>query len=235
MAHIRLATQRRVIGRTFRTVHNPAFAQQIMNRFERWQPTVKPPTLILRHILAPVSITVSPASEFYFLPRISLAFFANRERAQRNVDAPVRAGFDVNREITTHFLNRELRLTTITVFKTVSDSHHVERITERLVHRADGEALPEPVLQREDSMFSPRNSSAPPVMRIVRRPPAHTIQSSEQRSTQQTQAPAPMVNFTKQIEPRPTVPALDVHQLTDQVIQLIDRRIVAQRERLGRL
>jgi hypothetical protein len=33
----------------------------------------------------------------------------------------------------------------------------------------------------------------------------------------------------------PAPAAIDVHRLTDQVIQAIDRRIVAQRERLGRI
>jgi hypothetical protein len=76
---------------------------------------------------------------------------------------------------------------------------------------------------------------ARPVARVVRRPVTE-LAPKEHGPLAETPMPLPGRRPAVVTRTNPPAPApVDVHRLTDQVIQAIDRRIVAQRERLGRV
>lgn len=69
--------------------------------------------------------------------------------------------------------------------------------------------------------------------RIFRRSKSLVNESEPRsRSSSEPQSSLKGVNLTTKLSP--PAPAIDVNRLTDQVIQTIDQRILAQRERLGR-
>lgn len=108
----------------------------------------------------------------------------------------------------------------------------VEELVERLVAR--GERL-EPHLHAEPNLDEPpgRPLPVPPPLRLL---PRMAVQPGAQA------APASLESIPPAFR-RPEVPTrpgpeelladIDVNRLTDQVIQAIDRRVIAQRERLG--
>src|SRR5262249_54807921 len=87
----------------------------------------------------------------------------------------------------------------------------------------------------DDAAPARLNASTPaPVERVVRSSKAaETARNISSRSDEV--ASAEPRGQTKAINPlrQPTSVAIDVNRLADQVIQAIDRRIVAQRERMG--
>jgi hypothetical protein len=77
-------------------------------------------------------------------------------------------------------------------------------------------------------------SLARPVPRVVRRLVAESAPDDRQLIPA-TATTLPGLQSMVASRTNPPAPApIDVHRLTDQVIQAIDRRIIAQRERLGR-
>jgi hypothetical protein len=75
-----------------------------------------------------------------------------------------------------------------------------------------------------------------PVPRILRQAAPADVGRAAMPGTDESERPAHREEPpTTGVPPRPPDPAIDLNRLTDEVIQAIDRRIVAQRERLGRI
>lgn len=83
----------------------------------------------------------------------------------------------------------------------------------------------------------PHLPSVPPVPRVVQRPISKPSGASSQSTLEPPGAVQP--SFQKQSFPSwqspDNTPPIDVNRLTDQVIQKLDRRLLAYRERLGRV
>jgi hypothetical protein len=86
--------------------------------------------------------------------------------------------------------------------------------------------------------YTPPRASVPlakPVPRLVRRPPAATTAAGQAPTAARSKVDHdPQTAVTGNTPPTGAAP-LNLNQLTDQVVQAIDHRIVAQRERLGRI
>lgn len=126
------------------------------------------------------------------------------------------------------------------------------RLAQRLVQRAartEGTASPEvraslragsaPDATAWETRARPvRRSLARPVQRVIRRP-ALLPEIAAETSTRTARPPAPQPPVGRPGAPAEmpsAVPApIDVHRLTDQVMQNIDRRLFAHRERRGRI
>jgi len=97
---------------------------------------------------------------------------------------------------------------------------------------APGAAAPRPEGARLDAPGRPApplgaEPQLAPIRQVVR--PQARVAPAEPGGAAASGAPAPRT------PPQPGPPPLDVERLTDQVIQVIDRRIIAGRERLGRI
>ena len=125
---------------------------------------------------------------------------------------------------------------------------HVDRILrEQLVHSlsARGTRIDAVTAQGSPTVSGLNKASSPgmradlplarPVSRVVRRPVAEPA-ITDRALTAETLMMLPGQRPVVVSRTNPPAPApIDVNRLTDQVIQAIDRRIVAQRERLGRI
>jgi hypothetical protein len=92
------------------------------------------------------------------------------------------------------------------------------------------------VVAGEEASVPWRPPSVPPMPRIVRRARAEATDDERPRTTNRPKGEEweADVALRGQRPPAPT-PAVDVNRLTESVIQAIDRRIIAQRERMGRM
>jgi hypothetical protein len=74
-----------------------------------------------------------------------------------------------------------------------------------------------------------------PVQKEVRRPARLLSYDDSRMAASQTRSEGSGNGFRRPMSPVQSQVAVDVNRLTDQVIQNIDRRIIAQRERLGKV
>jgi hypothetical protein len=189
-----------------------AFVQALISHYNGWQthwPTVD---LVLRQ--KPSGITMSPIYhqvQMQVAPRLSLTIRGETHvRHQRSIG-------------------------------------HVERtLREQLVHYLGTRGTRIDVVATQGSLTasgvknapSPRTSAevmlARPVSRVVRRPIAEPAITNHRLTAETaTTLPGRRPGVASRANP-PAPPPIDMNRLTDQVIQAIDRRIIAQRERLGR-
>jgi hypothetical protein len=109
-------------------------------------------------------------------------------------------------------------------------------VRDNSVATAAGSSLREPETSKR-APRSPFSSEIRPVLRVFRRSPAIRTAREVVSSPAIVESAAPRITA----HPRDNrsrvadIPAVEVSRLTDQVIQAIDRRIIAQRERLGRV
>jgi hypothetical protein len=189
------------------------FVQALMARHKSWQTHGPRLDFILRR--RPSGITMSPIYHQVHVqaaPRLHLTIRGETHvRHERSIARTERT----LREQLVHYLSA--RGTRIDAVATPG------RLTARGSHDA-----PSPGTRADLPL-------ARPVPRVVRRP--HTELAPDDRGlsaeTAMTLPGRRPVVASRMDAPAPA--AIDVHRLTDQVIQAIDRRIVAQRERLGRI
>ena len=189
-----------------------------------------------------VSDTVQPAAE---TPHLALAFV--RELLDRYAARPVRP------YTTSMILLRRQEPSPASIFQ-----HQTINLAPRLdlaVLRTEPATEPRPRLQpaiqggrveansrtaQPTSRKSPNgrnDASIPrvrPVPRVVRRPQTSALQ---QPTSAASPAPARATTNNPMVStwPVPTAKLVDVNRLTDEVVRAIDRRIVAERERLGKV
>jgi hypothetical protein len=151
--------------------------------------------------------------------------FFHRPRARTVVIDTV-----TQRHLAHHFIGQEQRI------------HHLIRHRQGI--EADrplprtGSPLPAATGTRPLPFDLPVRVAAPglsPVPRIVHRPRLASSAAAERSAATTPQASSNRVNPASTSE-QPTMlsPTVNMNQLTDQVIQAIDRRIIGQRERMGR-
>ena len=121
--------------------------------------------------------------------------------------------------------------------------HHQEQVIQRLVQRitrveSGRQQAPSPA-PVNGKLPAPAPAFTPAVPRILRRPGPVMIDSAD--NGRPAPVPAPVSRPESQRPPDLAggsvtgVTAVDINRLTDQVVQTIDRRIIAHRERLGRI
>jgi hypothetical protein len=122
----------------------------------------------------------------------------------------------------------------------------VAQVLRRVVTRTERVAEPPRTLARPASGPSGESDAATPARAVPRRlVPARRAQTSEDPpEPRPSRGPAPAVSVSEPALPHRALerrglgnavpaPPLDVARLTDQVLETIDRRILAERERLG--
>jgi hypothetical protein len=111
----------------------------------------------------------------------------------------------------------------------------VETIVNRLARRGvrvETVGAPRPQLPQSEGS----TAGAPrPVPRVVRRSGAVGTGDDQPPAAETFAAASRTRPATAQVPGHGELPSLDLNRLTDQVVQAIDRRIIAQRERLGRV
>ena len=196
-------------------MHNGAgaFVQALMERYNGWQTHWPSLDLVLRQ-RAP-GVTMSPLYhqvQMHVAPRLNLTIRGETHILhQRSIERVERT----LREQLVHYLSA--RGTRIDAVATPGS------LTARGLNKA-----PSPGTRADLSL-------ARPVSRIVRRP--ITELAPEDRGLP-AETPMTLPGRRPVVASRTNPPAptpIDVNRLTDQVIQAIDRRIIAQRERLGRI
>jgi hypothetical protein len=204
-----------------------AFVQALMERYNGWQTHWSSLDLAFRQ--RPAGMTMSPIYhqvQMHVAPRLHLTIQGETHILhQRSIE---RVGRTLREQLVHHLrVKRTLR--------------------EQLVHylSARGTRIDAVATQGSLTASGFNNALSPgtradlplarPIPRVVRRPvtelaPENPGAPVETPMTLSGRRPA-VVSRTSPPAPAP----VDVHRLTDQVIQAIDRRIVAQRERLGRI
>jgi hypothetical protein len=102
---------------------------------------------------------------------------------------------------------------------------HAEQLVPRIFARAE----------REEAQPAPNGQTT---QRVLARPSATQTEIANGPTMERAQyvAPAAMIERNAAASPQNLEPApLDVQRLTNEVIQVLDRRIMAERERLGRI
>jgi hypothetical protein len=190
-----------------------AFVQALMERYNGWQTHWSSLDLVLRQ--KPSGITMSPIYhqvQMHVAPRLNLTIRGETHILhQRSIE---RVGRTLREQLVHYLSARGTRIDAVATQGNMTASGFNNALSPGT--RAD---LP----------------LARPILRVMRRPvtelaPENPGAPVETPMTLSGRRPA-VVSRTN-----PPAPALiDVHRLTDQVIQAIDRRIIAQRERLGRI
>lgn len=213
------------------------FAQAIIQRYQGW--CIYWPSLPFVFNLKRVAATmhsVSHHTQVHVAPRLALTALSQ----------PLGAGRPVLHQGMLPLAQRFVSL--------LQASTSTQRLVSRLItksERIEGSAgvVSHPRLEQEIATGStgntpPRAPAVPPVPRIVHRP-APTVTAAATppptvtprtagngwEGTATGRAPLRSPDMPMQPEANP----VDVNRLTEQVIQAIDRRIIAQRERLGRI
>ncbi len=225
-----------------RSLHARAaeFAQALLARFSPHAWSWTPPGLVFRQDRPLVAAHyVQQNSHTHFAPRLGLTVLTWQSGRRDDVsDKPSPPAARVRVDQETHMLR--------TLVHSV-ESSTLDRLVYRMVtqgQRVEANSRAAPASFAPGSLAKPAASTMaflpvpemPPVQKIVRRAvPAET----ESVASPRTMAGASGANYeagrSTNARPQPPQPAIDVNQLTDQVIKAIDRRIIAQRERLGRV
>lgn len=124
-----------------------------------------------------------------------------------------------SRERVSRFIEGARREVTSVVERRFMELHHAgNRTTERLVQRSE-RVVPAEIGHRSLTLRREPVAAAPAAAKAV-----------AQRLLEQERKTASLERAAK-----PVTPAINVDQLVDQVIQQIDRRVIARRERMGRI
>jgi hypothetical protein len=190
-----------------------AFVQALMERYKSWQTCWVSLDLVLRQ--RPSSMTMPPLYhqvQMHVAPRLHLT---------------VRGETHVLRQRSIERVERTLREQFVQYLGTRGKRIEAVATPDRLTTKGLNKA-PSPGMSADLSL-------ARPVSRVVRRPVTASV-PADRRLLPETATTLPEPRSVVASRTSPPAPApIDVHRLTDQVIQAIDRRIIAQRERLGRI
>jgi len=215
------------------------FAHGVLARYLNLQAQVSAPELAFGRLHPRVTIQNTwRHAHTHLAQRLSLTVLGWRGKSLKTSAAgPMTLG----RWVEQHRLNHAQRLRLAVSIKTAT----IERLATRLIargERVEGVQEDTPGNSRRakavviDGAAPARLSASAlaPVEKVVRRSKAaETERKISSRSVEV--ASAEPRGQTKAINPgrQPTGVTIDVNRLTDQVIQAIDRRIIAQRERMG--
>lgn len=215
----------------------PAFARGIMERYIRLQQPWPMAALVFRMEESGENVSVSYHT--HIAPRLKFTLLQWRPGAVSSFNASL-----------PQLRSRGENETWIRFFKAVSVSFvrllAPEEIVSRLVARFERvETLRKaqsigPVeipyqKERQQSTNTYLAPPIPPVQRIVRRS-ATPDEPERSLAPKHEEVASGMPEGQKKFKavPLASVPSIDINRLTDQIIQTIDRRIIAQRERMGR-
>jgi hypothetical protein len=216
------------------------FAHGVLARYLNQRAQVSGPELALGRLHTRVTIrNTHRRSHTHLAPRLSLTVSGWKGQSlNRSADGPLTLRLCVEPQRLTQAQRPRLADS----IKTAA----IEKLATRLIARggrvesiqgnAPGNSRRAKAVVIDGAAPARLNASAlAPVERVIRRSKAtETERNISSRSVEM--ASAELQGQTKAINPlrQPTDVAIDVNRLTDQVIQAIDRRIVAQRERMGR-
>lgn len=200
-------------------------------------------TMILQQQQATQNVIIQRHSELLLAPQISLAVFTWGLSApnQRNTGRLIQPVLKLKQEAITSALHTE-------ALPDILRTQAEEVVDHIVVHRTRIEVVPEMLAQPAGlssikstdtggQQLPKTTSPIYPVMNIVRPSPArgsdlveeHVLMDRGKATEKITSGTT--LNVPQMHEESPT----NVNRLTDQIMQLIDHRIIAHRERLGRL
>ena len=218
-----------------------AFAQRIIGRYARWQPERYTVMTVIRQNLASVTIVQTPSGESGH-PAPDYAGFRPLASPPRlsNASMPDQPIYNFRLKSVARVFHRDVRQGILLT--------NVDQIVQRMiVSRMRSEAEPDHRVPFRASARSAAHHEAltvktdltrlPPasVARIVRRQRPVRIDTAQPNTLGDAlKAPRHASHGNGRARSQDEASKLDVNQLTEQVIQLIDRRFVAYRERMGR-
>jgi hypothetical protein len=175
----------------------------------------------------------------HFAPRLNLTVLAwQSERRDSASDRPILPEARLRIDQETHVLRTLVHSIESSgleqlVYRVVTQGQRIEAGTSAI------SAPLAPGLLTKPAASAPAFSTVPdmpPVRQVVRRAgPLETDPAVPGRAAASPHGVNQAANQTANLKPQPSNPAVDVNQLTDQVVKIIDQRIIAQRERLGRV
>lgn len=223
---------RRAPGSALAVAGASAFAQQVMARHmgqgSRWRPGL---ARIFRRL--GISLTYQAAyhqQQVTFRPRLNLALtVAARDRSRAQPDGAVPL------PVSLHTIRERLHLAYNPVLiRHLTRTHVVTGEQARTRDRTTADAAPPVTRTTANGRPAARPTPVPPVQRVLVR--ANPAPASEPvPAPNHDQRPLPGRNAPFEAAPPPEMaqpPALD--QITDQVMQRIEQRLIAHRERMGR-
>ncbi len=226
MRQQRLRKQRTGFRLRLRMQRHANFAQRIANRYAGRSPVWQRPlsmALVCRLGLQSMVQRHWRRALFLLSPHFNLSYVSVLPEVIFRLKLPVES-------------------TTILPIRRVMNRLRSETGVKRVERLIENETLVEHVVSRRrrieaDAAFSPDKPQQKPIAKVLRRERGLAIQKPDGPKAE-VYEPTPSAEYRYQrssaITPAST-PAIDVNQLTDEVIRSIDRRIIAQRERLGRV
>lgn len=216
-----------------------AFAQAITDRFTVRALPWLPQSLTFKQDRPGVAVQyLQQHSHTHVAPRLALtvlAWPAAQPGSAAHEPARPASRLRVEQEIRT--LRTVIRLSESSapeqlVHRVLAQSRRVEGMPPAAHLQASRSLLREPASAEAAELETPM---VQPVPRIVRRlAPVEADQVASMRPAEGSRPVRGEGLRATGTSPRPPEQVIDVNRLTDQVIQAIDRRIIAQRERLGR-
>ncbi len=220
------------------------FAQAIMRRYTGRQ--LPRPTLAMVFGQLRAGVALRPVyhrTEVHLAPRVELTVLAwSRPIPATNGGTRPQAALRLERQVETRVVQRRVSAPTLPpqadqlVRRLVVRGERIESVAE-----ARATIVPRPGMQQDVLPGSSRRTAdivpAQPVARVTRRPAAARPRAEEGLSMPDAQrSPAYARPHVADAGPHTLDSGpIDLNHLTNQVIQAIDRRIIAQRERLGRI
>lgn len=226
MRRQRLRKQRTEFGLRLQIQRHANFARRITNRYAGRSPVwQRPLSMAMVRRIGPQSIVQRHWHRelFHLSPRINLSFISS---LQQVVFKPKRPNV----------------LSTILPIRRVMNWLQSPTIVKRIERSIENEILVEHVASRRrrievDAEFSTDKPQQKPISKVLRREKGLATQKPDRLKLEATKtmtSPEHRYQSGSSMTAAAT-PAIDVNQLTDEVIRSIDRRIIAQRERLGRI
>lgn len=202
-----------------------AFAQALIDRYAPGSPWW--PVLGLVFTQSAPGVTLRPVLQhhaLYLAPRLNLTFLASLHGPQSPQPDRVWQG----QRITTHEERTVQRLIARTERVVQRLATREQQLVTRLVAREERAEIAAPKNRPvvTCSVAAPRIDQDRVAAGVPRRTTAGSLADQELASAARPAGAG---------QPLATLPPADVSRLADQVIQAIDRRIIAQRERLGRI
>jgi hypothetical protein len=178
---------------------------------------------------------VQREGDFFFAPRLVLAIIslANPSKDGNQQAPQPRLALAREQIILRKYQNSSRFVTTERMLCQITS--HCERV--EIWSRTPRPDLRQATPARRATLtqVQPNIASSRPPVKIFRRSPSVEIENTTAAPQPFRSEPAAKLSMKTNVNARPIEATVDVKRLTDQVIQAIDRRIVAQRERTGRL
>jgi len=210
----------RATARTLPAGGPAGFAEALLRRYGRAPGPAAPPDTALRRPAAPVFRPTYQQVALHVHPRLELALARAERRTALEREVRLERGAALERQIE-RVLAPQVRLE--------QSAAVAERIVARLAARAERQAAADAPPSPE-----PRRGpdAAPPIVTLAQRAPAATTAPGAPPELPRPGAPAQAL-WPAQSPAAPGLGAPDLRRLTDQVVEAIDRRARAARERLG--